>query len=173
MRHLPILVGLLVLQFGAGSLDAQILGPSQLPTQLSGLWQVSLCTSCTHAWIRFQHTTTGEVHTLGRYTRGFGGVIDWRTCQRQWPAAPASGVIWDQDLKFEWLLRSDMHTLRSCHVWNPCIFHGQNDGYGHCGLRMNCTSHARDAWHYYSGEWYDLPPLELPCAIEKAVWGQR
>ena len=53
--------------------------PWDVPERLLGLWEISLCVSETHAWIRFRSVETGEIHTCGRYARGFGGVKDWKT----------------------------------------------------------------------------------------------
>jgi hypothetical protein len=154
-------------------LRADIAGPDSLPDRLSGLWRISLCVGHGHSWIRLQNTETGEVHTLARYVKGCGGESDWRQGRRTWPGAPACGVIWDQDLKFEVGVRRDGRIIRSCYVRDPCIYRGRMNGYGHCVVRMNCVTYARDAWCHYSGEWYDLPPVALPCGLEAAVCGKR
>lgn len=168
-RLVVIITGALLLPGDGVPLHAGIAGPDELPVQLPGLWRVSLCRACGHNWIRFEHAETRELHTLGRYTKGFGGEFDWRTGRWVWPHAAQCGVTWDMDLKFEVGVRRDGRILRTCYVWNPWIYRGRANGYGHLGVRMNCTTYARDAWHFYTGEWYDLPLIATPCALEKKV----
>ena len=115
---------------------------------------VSLCVGDTHAWIRYQNVETGEVHTCGRYGRGFGSLTDSRTGQRLWPAAGSSGVQWDMDMMYDHGLRSDMRILRSAVVNNPVIYRGALNGFGHLGVRVNCVTYARDAWYFYTREYY-------------------
>ena len=170
-RLIPIVAAGLILAVAETSLQAAIVGPDHLPAQLTGVWRVSLCVTHRHSWIVFQHAETGELHTLGRYVKGLGGRTDWCTCRRLWPGAPACGVTWDIDVKYHNGLQRRGRILRSCHVRNPCIFRGENNGYGHGGVCMNCATYARDAWHYYSGEWYSLPPIATPCALERQVCG--
>lgn len=148
---------------------AQIVGPDALPACLPGLWRVSLCASWEHNWIRLENMETGELHTLGRYFQGTGAEFDRRTGQQVWPAAPACGVIWDMDLKFHRGVRADGRVLRTCDVRNPRIYRGHANGYGHGVIRLNCVTYARDAWHFYTGEWYALPPIALPCALERSA----
>lgn len=170
LRYVLVIVGGALVLSGAGRpLHGQIAGPDGLPAQLPGLWRVSLCVSHQHAWICFQHHETGAVHTLGRYSRCVGGEFDWRTCRRTWPNSPGCGVIWDIDRKYHIGVRTDGCELRSCYVWNSCIYRGHANGYGHWVIRVNCTDYARDAWHYYSGEWYDLPLIAMPCHLRNGV----
>ena len=168
MRKVRILLCVVAFQFGGHPAEAEIRGPCDLPTHLPGLWSVSLCTSDTHAWIRFEHATTGEVHTLGRYNCGFGGVVDRRTGRQVWPTASACGVLWDFDLKYDLGIQTGQ-TLRSCQVWNPPVFRGRNDGFGHWGVRMNCATYARDAWCFYCGERYDLRLIATPRTLDDGV----
>jgi hypothetical protein len=133
---------------------------------------VSLCVSDTHAWIRYQNVETGEVHTCGRYGRGFGSVTDSLTGKRLWPAAGSSGVQWDMDMMYDHGLRQDMRVLRSTMVQHPIIYRGSLKGFGHLGVRMNCTTYARDAWYFYTREFYPLPPIATPRALaERAKTG--
>src|SRR3954454_15366158 len=143
----------------------QIHGPSRLPAQLPGPWMVSLCVGDTHAWIRYQNVETGEVHTCGRYGRGFGSLTDSRTGQRLWPAAGSSGVQWDMDMMYDHGLRSDMRILRSTVVNHPVIYRGALNGFGHLGVRVNCVTYARDAWYFYTREYYSLPPIASPRSL--------
>jgi hypothetical protein len=172
-RLMVLLAAALLLSGRSATLHAAIAGPGDLPAQLPGWWRVSLCSACGHTWIRFEHADTGELHTLGRYTKAFGGEFDWRTGRWVWPHAPACGVIWDIDLKFDVGVRTDGRILRTCYVCNPRIYRGRANGYGHCGVRMNCTTYARDAWYFYAGEWHDLPPIALPSALAKSVIRRR
>jgi hypothetical protein len=170
-RFLVVICGALTLSCAIAPVHGQILGPDQLPRQLPGLWRINLCVSWDHAWIYFEHAEIGERHTLGRYTRGFGGEFDWRTGRWIWPHAPACGVVWDMDLRFHAGVRSDGCVLRTCYVWHPRIYRGRANGYGHCGIRMNCATYARDAWHFYAGERYALPLIATPRALRNSVCG--
>lgn len=148
-----------------------VTGPEHLPGQLPGLWRVSLCVSASHAWIRFEHAETGELHTIGRYVRGCGGIIDWRTGRWVWPNAPVCGVIWDMDVKYDLGLRRDGRVVRTCFVRDPIVYRGERNGYGHYVVQSNCATFARDAWCFYTGEYYRLPPVATPCALGRRARG--
>ncbi len=148
-----------------GTVRGQIRGPSGLPIQLVGIWDISLCVGTTHSWIRFENVETGEVHTCGRYGKGFGGITDKSSGAAVWPAAPAGGVIWDMDLLYEHGVRQDKRVLRVVRVLNPLIYRGLLNGYHHFGVRINCTTYARDAWFFYTGEYYHLPLIASPDAL--------
>jgi hypothetical protein len=165
MPRPAFLTGLLAIALAPAFAHGQIHGPARLPRQLSGDWLVSLCVSDTHAWIRYQNIETGEVHTCGRYGRGFGSINDSRTGQRLWPAAGSSGVQWDMDMMYDQGLRLDMQVLRSTIVRNPIIYRGAFHGFGHLGIRINCATYARDAWYFYTREFYSLPPIASPRAL--------
>jgi hypothetical protein len=34
---------------------------------------------------------------------------------------------------------------------------------------MNCTTYARDAWYFYTGEYYHLPAIASPDALTAQV----
>jgi hypothetical protein len=161
----------LALSAAAGPLHASIAGPDALPACLPGLWRVSLCASRNHTWIRLENMQTGELHTLGRYFQGLGAEYDARTGRQKWPSVRASGVTWDIDLKYHNGVRTDGRVLRTCCVRNARVYRGHANGYGHCVVRMNCVTYARDAWQFYSGERYPLPPIAMPAALERSVSG--
>jgi hypothetical protein len=142
--------------------DVDPKGPHELPERLEGLWKVSLCISGPHSWIRLEHTGTGEVHTLSRYKQGVGGIRNVTTGEQVWPAAAVSGVQWDLDMQYEDEFRQGKYRLLRVLVENPPIYRGRDDGFGYYLLRNNCTTYARDAWHYYSGEGYPLPVVHTP-----------
>ncbi len=169
MHRFPSLCALLLLACASTANAVCILGPDDMPRQLCGVWKISLCGSDYHNWMRYQNVETGVVHTVGRYGKGFGGATDPCTGCETWPSAPVCGVIWDIDLKYEPAVRRGEHVLRSCYVRNPFIHRGGLDGHGHCGLRLNCTTHVRDAWHCYTGEYLCLPPLHTPHALERSL----
>jgi hypothetical protein len=139
-------------------------GPCNIPCCLEGTWEVSHCLEVRcdqlgHSWIRFQNVETGEVHTAGLYLKGFGGVRDSRTGCWIVPPAETSGLQWDTDLVREpGLRRGEYYRLRTV-VQNPRIYRGRNCGFGHGVIRNNCVTYSRDAWCYYSGEYYDIPCL--------------
>lgn len=152
-----------------------VLGPGEMPCRLYGQWKVSLCTytNCGetgHTWLRYQNVETGEVHTVGRYLKDHGGTKNPDTGEWVYPPAPISGVIFDIDLKREKLLRSGEAHAISCYVNDPIVFKGQNGGYGHGGHRANCVTHARDGWHHFTGEYYEVGHLfQTPTELQRAV----
>lgn len=136
-------------------------GPDAVPCQLPGPWKVSLCIEsrygkCGHTWIRFEHAETGEVHTVSRYLKGTGGIVDAQTGQWMYEPAEVNGIQWDHDLSREHLIGTTDVCLVTARVENPRVYRGANDGYGHGVVVNNCVTHARDAWFYYSGEKYPL-----------------
>jgi hypothetical protein len=151
------------------AVQGQIRGPSELPKRLTGIWDISLCVGETHTWIRFQNVETGEVHTCGRYAKGFGGISDKDSGVPLWPPAPEGGVIWDMDLLYEHGVRQDKRVLRVVRVLDPEVYRGRLNGYHHFGVRMNCTTYARDAWYFYTGEYYHLPLIASPDALATQV----
>jgi hypothetical protein len=169
MPRLALGIGILAVMGLTANVQGQIRGPSELPGQLAGTWEISLCVGDSHAWIRFQNIENGEVHTCGRYGKGFGGVTDKSSGVSIWPSAPAGGVVWDMDLLYEQGIRNDKRVLRVVQVANPIVYRGPFNGYGHCGVRMNCTTYARDAWWFYTGEYYHLPLIASPDALSTRV----
>lgn len=142
---------------------------SQLPEQLPGVWKVSLCAKKGHTWIRFENQTTKEVRTLGRFARGVGGKWNRETRSWDWRPAPVSGVLMDMELRHEPSIKKGYYILLSVYAKDPKIFRGINNGVGHHGIRNNCVTYARDAWHFYSNEWYNLPPIHTPASLRKRV----
>jgi hypothetical protein len=130
--------------------------------QLHGLWKVSLCITRGHAWIRYESVDTGEVHTIGRYSKGEGGRVDPQTGRQVWPETQEAGLQWDMDLRYEPHIRKGRFLLLSVLVDSPRIIRGEKDGYGHGIWHVNCVTYARDAWACYTGEYYDLPIIALP-----------
>ncbi len=151
------------------SLPRSPVGPAELPERLSGEWTVSLCIKTSHAWIRFENEATGEVHTLGSYKKGAGGVRDPRSFRWLHPPVKVSGVQWDVDLRHEEEVAEGNFRLLNVQVTDPVIFRGDGDGFGHGGYRNNCTTYARDAWHFYSEQWYELPFVQTPGSLYHAV----
>lgn len=153
----------------AASVPTSPVGPEQLPERLSGEWTVSLCVKTSHAWIRFENDESGEVHTLGSYKKGAGGVRDPRSFRWLHPPVTTSGVQWDIDLRHEEEVANGNYRLLNVRVKDPVIFRGHKNGFGHGGYRNNCTTYARDAWHFYSRQWYELPFVETPKSLYEAV----
>lgn len=138
------------------------LKPDELPTRLPGVWKVSLCINDTHAWLRFENQENGTVRSFGRYQRGVGGWWDEEKQRWLYPHAPVAGVYCDMEQKYEPDVRAGKSLLLSVLVKNPKIYRGIGDGFGHGWVRNNCITFARDAWYYYSREWYPLPSLHAP-----------
>jgi hypothetical protein len=148
----------------------QIKGPGQIPTQLQGVWKVSLCSQPGHSWIRYEHVETGEVHTIARFRKGAGGRKSKATGQVIVPAVPESGLYWDQDIRMEPDVRAGRFILLSCLVKDPAIPVGKNQGAGYAAIDDNCATYARDAWHYYTGEFYELGAVHYPNTLGEAAW---
>lgn len=107
---------------------------------------------------------TGKVHTTGRYKNGYGGRIDENGTFIDPPIA-VSGIQWDKDTLKEEGIKNNKFAIRSVTVCNPVIFKGENQfGYGVWG--NNCATYARDAWYYYSGEYFYMPGPDFPETVE-------
>jgi RHS repeat-associated protein len=148
-------------------------GPNDLPIELKGMWKVSICADDAHAWIRFEKVDTGEVHTTGRYKHGFGGRVD-EDGNQVVPPTFISGVQYDHDLIKEEGVKNGKFVTRSVIVKDPKIFKGKNPfGFGGApyswvGLgdaTNNCSTYARDAWFFYSGEYHYMPGPDHPSRL--------
>jgi hypothetical protein len=144
-------------------------GPGDLPTQMSGRWEIAACFAGEHTWLRFKSLQTGEVHTLSRVERGWGGLRDEQT--REWlaPVARSSGVHWDQDLVWDSRFPREDHVVRRVVVDNPHIYRGDRDGRGYNVLTNNCATFVREAWESYTGERYRLLWPHLPADLHFAM----
>jgi hypothetical protein len=145
-------------------------GPRELPDKLAGIWKVSICATRHHTWIRFENVHTHEVRTLGRFQKGAPGLTDSRTGQAIIPPLQESGVHMDLDLMFEDEIRSGRFILLSVILKNPTIYRGGNNGFGYTFCRQNCTSYARGAWQFYSGEDYPQLWLDMPEDFAYFIW---
>ena len=144
-------------------------GPDSLPGQQTGLWRVSLCAVHGHIWIRLADTASNRVLTLGRYRKGAGGRYDAKSGGWLVEPAASSGVQLNMEQCHEPAVLQGRHVLLTATVRNPKIFRGAGNGYGHGGLRNNCVTYARNAWHFYTGEWYDLPTVHTPKSLYRAI----
>jgi len=125
-----------------------------MPYRLWGTWKVSVCayggfTQAGHAWIRYENTVSGEVHTAGAYPVGSGG---WTG---QAVIVPGAQFDYAGDIKSsegEW----GRFSSRSVFVRNPKLFFRP----GFSNRTENCSTYARDVWYQYTGEWFwfNFPP---------------
>jgi hypothetical protein len=129
----------------------QIGDPDQLPSSLPGTWKISLCIAGEQSWLRLEDLKTGEFHTLSR-----GG---------QNP----QGVQWDLDVARESEITSTSHIRASTTVQNPRVFRGTQKDRGYGPSTGNCAGFSRDAWYFYSGEWYPLPSPPSAAALRELV----
>ena len=147
-------------------------GPEKVPQQLFGLWRVSLCVKPGmhrgHAWIRYQHVHTGEVHTVGRFQRHVRPTRRRATGEILYPSTKTSGLYWDYDWRFEHEVRAGKYTIGSVVVRDPTIF-GHEDLQGHGTIRNNCITYARDAWQYYSGQQIELALVHTPEGFLRSI----
>lgn len=141
----------------------------QLPQQLLGPWRITLCLRGNHAWLRFDSLDTGVVHTLGRYRQGWADQRNADTHHLVVPAAPVSGVLLDQDLYSELHSAHFAHHTLTMVVENPVIFRGRDHGRGYGVWTNNCTTFARDAWHFYGGTKYRLLWPHVPADLFDAI----
>jgi len=142
-------------------------GPSDVPDRLKGTWRISLVAGGGHAWIRFENTDTGDVHTVGNYAHGFGGRYDAQGNQIVPPVA-VSGLQWDQDMPKDKGFKAGIFPYRSVYVEDPEVYKDKTP-YSYSELNDNCATYARDAWYYYSGEWRYLPGPDLPGTLENWI----
>ncbi|MFQ5732392.1 MAG: hypothetical protein ACE5KM_10625 [Planctomycetaceae bacterium] len=108
-----------------------------MPQRLSGTWKVSLCIGSGHSWTRFEETTSGEIHTFGRFHAGNGGSFDWRKLRKTWPNSKVSGVHMDMELRLEKHIKGGKFLLLSVFVKDPPIYRGRRHGCGHGLSRTN------------------------------------
>ena len=162
------------IRFGEGEKDIpknQIGGPNDLPTSLRGKWEISICSGGGHAWIRFENIETGKVHTTGRYQNGYGGRMDEGGTIRIQPVI-VSGVQWDRDIIKEEGVKTKKFAIRSIVVCDPKIFKGASQ-FGYNSWGNNCATYARDAWYFYSREYFYMPGPDLPGTVEKWIRDQN
>lgn len=88
-----------------------------------------------HAWIWVKDLATGQVHTYGRWAKGYGR-----------PKVNTSGVVTDQE-------RNRGHKASRCvqvQSFTPTINPGYNT------YNNNCATYARDEWERITGEDLDI-----------------
>jgi hypothetical protein len=131
---------------------------------LPGRWKITIIAGGGHAWIRFENTETGEVHTAGRYKFGYGDRYDEDGNMIEPPVA-VPGVQWDKDLKKEDGYKSGLWKSRSTQKEDPPVYKGENP-FGYADTTNNCATYAAEAWEYYTGEHVPLPWPHHPTALE-------
>jgi hypothetical protein len=142
-------------------------GPSDVPDKLDGTWQVSIVVGGGHAYIRYENTETGETHTVGNYEHGYGGRID-ANGRVIIPPVTLPGLQWDQDMKKEAGFKGDLFQSRTVVIKDPVIYKDSTPfEYGWYG--DNCTTYAKDAWHFYTGEVYFIVGPDVPGYLESAI----
>lgn len=145
------------------------LGPDKIPDSLPGRWKVSLCiTTRGHCWIRYENVETGEIHSVSRYHLLVGGWPDPKRFRWHYPPTTKTGLYMDREQSIEHRRKDDQYLLLSTVIDDPVIYKGE-DARGHGMIVNNCVTHTRDAWHFYTGEWYDLPPAHAPADLRRAV----
>ncbi len=142
----------------------RLLNPDQMPCRLKGTWKITMvlevdCNQFGHAYLRYENVDTGEFHTIGRYCRGWGNARELIGNPSPVGPSPFSGVVWDLDAAREPEYQARKFYAISTVKTDPFVLRGINGGWGHGGLVNNCNTHVRDAWHCYTGEWYDLCPV--------------
>lgn len=148
----------------------QPIGPEEFPERLPGQWLLSLCVSRdhAHAWLRFENVETGEVRSISRYHLFVGGWFDRGRMQWVYPPTFRTGLSMDRDQRYEADVLEGGTLLAYRYVNDPPIFLGSGP-YGHGVIRNNCVTYARDAWYFYTGEYYELPLLHTPSDLAEAV----
>ena len=126
-----------------------------VPSSLPGTWKVHLCIAGQQSWIRLEQAQSGEFHTLSRSGQN------------------PSGVQWDLDVQRESQLTSLDHIRASITVQNPRIFRGNDKGRTYAPSPGNCAGFTRDAWYFYSREWYPLPSPPSAAALRELVLRQH
>jgi hypothetical protein len=146
------------------------IGPDELPEILPGRWKISLCVSedNAHAWIRLENPETGAIRSIGRYHLLVGGWFDFKHVRWNYPPTFRTGVYMDREQSREAALADGNEILRTAWVERPTLFVGES-ARGHAIVRNNCATYARDAWHFYTGEYLELPAVHTPRSLRQAV----
>jgi hypothetical protein len=143
-------------------------GPGDLPERLEGHWRIGLCVDGGHCWLRFESVDTGEIHTVSRIRKGWGGVRDEETGDWTVPPAAVSGVHWDRELRRDARCQG-RHILLTIDRRDPVVYRGSGDGRGYGAITNNCATFVRDGWEFYTGERFLLLWPHLPNELEHAV----
>jgi len=146
------------------------IGPADLPEQLPGRWQISLCVSDDngHAWIRFQNAETGEIRSIGRFHLLVGGWFDRGRLRWNYLPTFRTGLYMDREQRREPELADGSEILRTAWVENPRVYIASGVR-GHALVRNNCVTYARDAWRFYTGEYWELPAIHTPKSLRESV----
>lgn len=147
------------------------LGPDELPDSLPGRWKVSLCVMVkpAHAWIRYENVETGEVRSISRFHLLVGGWYDKKEKQWNYGLTTKTGVYMDREQSIEHKYPQSRFLLLSSYVDNPKIYKGDHKGRGHGMAVNNCVTYTRDAWYFYTGEYYALTRFHEPSELRGAV----
>jgi hypothetical protein len=97
-----------------------------------------------------------------------GGWFDRRRMRWVYPPTFYPGLSMDRDQKYEEDVLQEGTLLAFRYVDDPPVFTG-GGLYGHGVIRNNCVTYARDAWYFYTGEFYELPALHTPSDLAEAV----
>ena len=145
-------------------------GPDDLPQSLPGRWEISLCVADDngHAWIRFENLDTGEVRSISRFHVLVGGWFDRK--EFRWNYAPTfrTGLHMDREQRREPDVADGSEILRTTVVEDPQVFVGKR-ARGHALVRNNCATYARDAWYFYTGEYWELPEIHSPKHLRESI----
>ena len=146
------------------------IGPDDLPETLPGRWKVSLCVMVQpgHAWIRFENVETGEVRSISRFHLFVGAWFDEENWKWHYAPTTRTGVYMDREQSIHTKYPKDRWLLLSAYVDNPKIYKGENT-HGHGMARNNCVTYTRDAWYFYTGEYYALHRVHDPAELRRAV----
>lgn len=143
---------------------------SQIPDSLPGKWKVSICVRVPgHAWIRFENLDTKEVVTLSRFQYLSGGKFDWKKLRYSKRPVTDAGVWMNRELGEESKIEAGNYLMISTFVDNPKINLGPNNGEGHGTVVNNCATYCRDAWFYYTGEYYHFDKVHSPIELRNAI----
>jgi hypothetical protein len=125
-----------------------------------------------HAWIRFENVETGEVRSISRFHYLVGAWFDKENKRWNYPPTLKAGVWMDREQSVEFQPKKyprEKYVLLSTYVDNPKLYKGKNDGHGHGMAVNNCVSYSRDAWYFYTGEYYGLSRIHDPQELIRAV----
>ncbi|MCC7423877.1 MAG: hypothetical protein IT428_26735 [Planctomycetaceae bacterium] len=146
----------------------------EIPESLPGRWKVTLCVMVHpgHAWIRFENVETGEVRSISRFHYLVGAWYDRENRHWHYPPTIKAGVWMDREQSIEYQPEKyprEKYVLLSTYVDNPRLYKGKGDGRGHGMAVNNCVSYSRDAWYFYTGEYYGLTRIHDPQELVRAV----
>jgi hypothetical protein len=108
------------------------------------------------------------VRSIGRFHLLVGCWFDREHLRWNYLPTFRTGLYMDREQGREPELADGSEILRTAWVDNPRIYVARGPR-GHALVRNNCATYARDAWHFYTGEYWELPAIHTPRSLRESV----